>query len=443
MKLLLSLFILFISLGASAQQVWTMNNCMKYAIKHGFTSQRAVRNVRDAQQDYTAAIGSHLPQLSASVGLNTSFGRGLDPGTNTYVNTSSLSNGYNANVSIPIFNAFELLNRTLSSKVALARSESELQKAEDDIAIEIMGLYIDLLYKNGLVDLTEKRVETFKTNLTQTERMCELGTKNLADVAEIASSLANEEVALINRRNEHRTAVLKLKDKMNFPIEDSLPVDTTIMLSVRSFDDAATIFNQAEQYLPQIDILKKTLKFEKYQLSIAKSGYYPSIYASGSVGTSYFTMLSGTDDNNKADNFGKQFRDNIGEGVSVSMSIPIFRGLATRTAVHKAKNRYEQAQSDFSEKMRTLRIEIEQAVMDLEAAEESINGSEKAVKASALAYRAAQRKYEQGLCNVVDLYTSYNKLLQAEVDLLTSRLKHEIKSREVAYYSGEALVKPE
>lgn len=439
MKKLLSLFFIFIAFTASAQKVWNLSQCMDYAVKMSYNSQRAERNVQTARQNYTAAIGNHLPSLGASIGAGSNFGRGIDPATNTYISTTTFSNSYGVNVSIPIFNAFELLNNTLKAKLSVARAQSELQKAEDDIALQVMSLYIDVLYTQGLVELTEKRVQTFSTDLLRSERMSELGTNSAADVAQFAASLASEEVALINRTNDYQTSLLKLKDAMNFPVIDTLLIDANITKSEREFESAAEIFDAADQYLPQVDILRKTLREQKYQLAIAKSSYYPSISLSGGVSTNYYTMLSGTD--NKTPNFGNQFKDNIGESVSVGMSIPIFRGLSVRTSVQRAKINYSQAQSDHDEKMRALRIEIEQAVMDLRSTQAGVKGADKAVQSTLLAYRAMQRKYDQGMVSVIDLQTSYNSLLMAQVELLSAQLRYEIKSRQVAYFSGEPLIK--
>ncbi|MEG2755609.1 MAG: TolC family protein [Mucinivorans sp.] len=93
--------------------------------------------------------------------------------------------------------------------------------------------------------------------------------------------------------------------------------------------------------------------------------------------------------------------------------------------------------------MRTLSIEIERAVMDLESASATVEGATKSADAATLAYRAAKGKYEQGMLGVIELQTSYNQLLLSQVELLTARLKFEVKNREVAYYNGEPLINTE
>lgn len=428
--------------GAVGQtKSYTLEDCMRYAIEQSFMTNRASRNLLVARQNYTASIGNHLPSINASVGASSNFGRGIDPATNTYINTTTFSNSYGANVSLPIFRAFSLLNNTLANKVARARAVSEYQKAMDDVAFDVMGLFIDVLYNKGLVDLTERRVENFTTDLYRAQRMSELGTSSASDVAQFAATLAAEELSLVTRSNTYDQSLLSLKEKMNFPLDDTLTIATDIIDPVLDvqFKSAASIFEAAAGYLPEIDILSKTLRIEKYNLKIARSRYYPSISAGASVSTNFFTNL--TSASSRSNSFGTQFRDNIGEGVSVSMSIPIFDGLSTRTSVAKARLAYEQAESDYNEKMRALRIEIERAVMDLETCQSQVAGAEKSVRASRLALRAAERKYAEGMIDVIALNTTSNQMMMAEVELLSARLKYEIKNRQVSYYTGVDLVK--
>lgn len=417
-----------------------MQDCMRYAVENSYAVMRASNRLLAARQDYTAAIGDHLPSLSASVGAGGNFGRGIDPATNTYVNTATFNNGYSASASMPVFRAFALLNSTLNAKVIKARSVSELEKAKDDVALRVMTLYIEVLYNQGLVELTEHRVESFEIDLHRAERMSELGTKSMADVAQFAATLAAEELALVTRSNQYDQSMLSLKQEMNFSLDSTLRV-VRQPLGVSHDEDlrsAADIFRAATTYLPAIDVLRKTLRSSEYSLKIARSAYYPSISASGGVSTNFFTNLNGGA--SVASPFGSQFRDNMGEYVSVNLSIPIFNGLWTRTSVQKAKIAHKQAQKDFDENMRELRAEIERAVMDLETAAAQIEGGEKSVRASELALRAAERKYAEGMIDVIELNAASNQLMNARVELLAARLRHQAKSRQVAYYQGEALI---
>lgn len=428
-------------LGVGAQERWSVDRCMAYAVEHGFLVGRAEHSRATARQEYTAAIGRHLPHLSASVGASANFGRGIDPATNTYVNTTTFNNGYGVALSLPIFDGLNLLNNTLRAKVDAARATSEVQKVRDDLALEVMSLYTNVLYTYGLVELTTKRVATFSRELNRVRRQSELGIKSAAEVAQLAATLAKEELSLITRGNDYDRAVLALKEQMNFPLADSLVVDTATPLSVveDSLPSAEVLFAEAGQYLPAMVVLEQTIQAQRYALQSAKSAYYPSLSASAGLSTNYFTALGAL--SSSARPFGTQLEGNMGQYASLSLSIPIFNGMSARTSIAKAKITYRQAQSDYTEQMRALDTEIRGAVMDLEAARAQVVGSERAVTAATLALKAAQGKWEQGVIDAVELLTVTNQLLEAQVEQLLANLRYGAFRRQVDYYAGLSIIR--
>ena len=437
-RLIWSLF--FLSLGASAAEPWSVDRCMAYAVEHGFVVGRAENERATARQNYTAAIGRHLPSLSASVGASANFGRGIDPATNTYINTTTFNNSYGVGLSLPVFEGLNLLNNTLRTKVDAVRAATEVEKVRDGLALEVMALYTDVLYTQGLKELTAKRVEAFGRELIRMRRQSELGIKSAADVAQLAATLAKEELSLTTRSNDHRRAVLKLKEKMNFPLSDTLTVEQTEFMAIDdTIPSAERLFAEAAGRMPAIEVLEQTLKVQKYTLRAAKSAYYPTLNASAGVSTNFFAALSGTSAATKP--FGTQLEGNMGQYAQLSLSVPIFRGMSARTSIARAKIAYRQAESDYTENMRALDTEIRGAVMDLDAALDQIEGSARAVAAAELALRAAQGKWEQGVVDIVELLTVTNQLLEAQVEQLLARLRYGSYRRQVDYYAGIPIVR--
>lgn len=426
--------------SASGQQPWDVDSCMAYAVEHGFVVNRAQNERATARQNYTAAIGQHLPRISASVGASANFGRGVDPATNTYVNTTTFNNGYSVGLSLPIFDGLSLLNNTLRNKIDAVRATTEVQKVRDDLALAVMGLYTDVLYTYGLQELTAERVKAFTRELSRVRRQSELGVKSAADVAQLAATLAKEELALITRRNAYDRAVLSLKEKMNFPLADTLILDTEMPLAsiVDTLPSAEVLFARAGEHLPAILVLEQTIRVQKHTLLAAKSAYYPSLSASAGLSTNYFTALGLTQSGSKP--FGTQLDGNMGQYASLSLSIPIFNGMQARTSIAKAKIAYRQAQSDYIEQMRVVDTEIRGAVMDLSAARAQVVGSGRAVAAADLALRAAQGKWQQGTIDVVELLTVTNQLLEAQVEQLLAGLRYGAFRRQVDYYAGQPII---
>ena len=79
------------SLSATAQEAWDIDRCMAYAVKHNRTVKQRTLEADNYRLDKIEAIGQFLPGVSGSVSAQYSYGRSVDPGTNTYISQSALS----------------------------------------------------------------------------------------------------------------------------------------------------------------------------------------------------------------------------------------------------------------------------------------------------------------------------------------------------------------
>lgn len=424
--------------AAAQQRVWNLTDCMIYAVENNYNVRRSAIDQLDNRHNYTNAWTSHLPSLSGSVNASTNFGRGIDPKTNTYINTTNFNNGYGGNASITVFNGFALWNTTRYNKIAMLKGVESQQKAADDAALSTMLAYIEVVYNNGLVDLSTNKIEESRQTLLLATRQGELGIKSLADVAQVQADLAKEEYTLIVRQNDLTNSVLKLKNSMNYPINDSLPIEYSLPEVTLTVDDqsASELFEQAKLRLPQAKIEDLTLQGFKLKYSIAKGSMLPSISAGGGISTSYFKQLAGNNENDDITKFTDQFRDNVGKSLSVQLNIPIFDGLYRRTNMKIAKNSVSRAKENFSEAMRNLQSEIEKTLGDCRSAERQWIQAKRSVEATDLAYRANLRKYKEGLLGIIELQTSSNSLMQARIEMLNSQLTYTALCRQVNFYNG-------
>lgn len=426
------------SIGWSQTKEWSLHDCMLYATKNNFEVKRADINYRNAKLNHTGRILNQLPSLSGGINAGSNFGRGIDPETNTYINTATFSNGASINTSISVFNGLYKVNETRSAKIAKLRGIEQIRKTEDDVALRTMMAYIDVIYNKSLVDITKKKIENSQLNLHKTQRMEDLGTKTGADVAQIESELASEELMLISNQNKLELSLIQLKDLMNYPLDSILEIDSEIPIVELIDKNQSTneIYAEAIKLLPQSIISKHDLEVSRLALQTAKWSLLPNLNMGAGVGTSYYTNL--TNPTNGAKAYGEQLRDNIGESISVSMGIPIFNGLGARFNKYRAKNNFTQAQNDYSESQRQIQSEISQAVMECQSAEKQLAQAEKGVKAQQLAHQINQHKYDKGVreISIIELQLSANRLFSSQIELVYARLKYAALCRQVNYYKG-------
>lgn len=445
-KILTSLLAFALVWGATAQEtVWTLNECMQYAVKNSPKVKKQIYTNRNNKYDYQAAVASLFPSVGGSVGLSTSFGRSIDPGTNTYSTTSNLSNTYELSGSLPLFNAGVLINNIKVAKINRLYGVERQQQIEDELALSTMEAFANVVYYHRTVTLAREKLEESSRNLYKTTRMEELGLKGKADVAQIAAQVAADDYDLIHQRNLYEQAVLTLKENMNYPVEQGLAIDTLVeeMSYLPPSENVSDIYKAALETNPIARQADFNLKASKLNHKIARGKLFPSISMNGGINTNYYDVLSGGKQGGEKPNypsFNSQFKNNRGEWVGFSLSIPIFNGLSRRTNVNKARNNVRIAREDQIEANRQLQNAIEQAVQDRDGLAKEAIQMQKQVEANEEAYKVTLKKYEKGLLSALELQTSANNLSLSRANQVQVQLTYLIKCRLVEYYKGFPLI---
>ena len=162
----------------------TLDECMAYAVEHSPVVRQQDYTNRNYRQDYIESVAALVPSVSGSVSATTSFGRSVDPETNTYTDVSNLSNNYGVSGQMPVFAGFTGINTIRAAKVMRLMGVEELQRVKDEVALNTMQAYFDVVYYTESVRLAREQLETSTGNLAKSRKLLELGLKSAADVAE-------------------------------------------------------------------------------------------------------------------------------------------------------------------------------------------------------------------------------------------------------------------
>lgn len=417
----------------------TLDECMRYAVEHSPAVRRQDYTNRSYRQDYIESVAALVPSVSGTVGASTSFGRSVDPETNTYTDVSNFDNSYSLSGQMPVFAGLTRINTLRAARVMRSQGVEELQLARDEIALKTMEAYFDVVYYTESVRLAREQLETSTAELAKSRKLFELGLKSAADVAEVESQCASDDYLVTQQENNLALAEIALSEAMNYPADRLLrivtdpPVETPA--GVAPFDE---VLDYALENNPKAVAARHDVRHSRLQFSIAKGNLYPSLYVGGGYSTNFFMSL---DDRSLYASFPDQFRDNRGYYVSAQLSIPIFGGLSRRTSVNRARNSWRIAEQNRIETLRTLQSEVAQAYQQmLGYGKEFVQASKKS-DAAQLAYEAVSGKYERGMVSALDLQTAADRLLEARSERLRARLQYIVKVRLVAYYNGEPLIR--
>ena len=417
----------------------TLDACMRYAVEHSPAVRRQDYANRNYRQDYIASVAALVPSVNGAVSASTSFGRSVDPETNTYTDVSNFDNSYSASGQMPLFAGLTGINTVRAAKVMRLQGVEELQLARDEVALRTMEAYFDVVYYTGSVRLAREQLETSAAELAKSRKLLELGLKSAADVAEQEAQCASDDYLVTQQENNLALAEIALSEAMNYPADRPLVIDTDIAVGTPAgavpFDDvlAYALDNHPKALAAGYDVRHSRLQF-----SVAKGNLYPSISVGGGYSTNFFMNL---DDRTQYAAFPAQFRDNRGYYFSAQLSIPIFGGLSRRTSLNRARNNWRIAELRRVETLRALQSEIAQAYQQmLGYGKEFVQASKKS-DAAQLAYDAVAGKYERGMVSALDLQTAADKLLQARSERLRARLQYIVRVRLVEYYNGEPLIR--
>lgn len=420
--------------GAAPAKKWTLQECIDYGVERSFEMARQKLVNRRENMNLRDAYLGILPEVDAGSGLNYAFGRTIDPNTNTYSTERSMSNSYSVGASIGLFSGFASVNNIRYNRVSKLKGLEESEKLANDIAVRIMQAFYDLAYAEGLIVISEEQVENAKLQLKRMLRQHELGIKPKSDLFDIQAQLAESEYNLISNQNTRETNLINLKQLMNYADDQELMIAANSLTeSLPVFSDVKTeeLFLKAREDLPQILAAEHDMRAAKLNFYIKKGQLLPSISMNGGISTRY--------NDNAADVFHTQFKDNTGKSFGFSINIPIFYGLTRQSSVSKAKYDYQTAQIRYNEMEQSVYKEVRLAVQDLKAATQEFNMALRKEDFSSQSYNANQKKYEQGLLTIIDLNTSDNNLLKAKHDVLKARLTYGIKKRMIDFYTGTPL----
>lgn len=437
-KLFPLIFILAANANIHADEPWSVERCMQYAADNSHTVRQQRFALDDSRATKTQAIGEFLPNIYGSVSGQMNFGRAIDPETNTYTNVSTLYNGYGLQASLTIFDGLQRYNELRMAKANVAMGRSSMQAEKDDVALKVYKAYMELVYCLGAIDQTMKKRDESRALLHQTEVMAEVGQKSEADVAQMRATLAADEYELTHMQTQTTKAQLALKQLMNYP------VDSTLTVAQPNLDDEPTITESTEQISayaaitnPRIIKAQQGVDAARYNLRATRGALLPSISLSGGVSTSFYRNM----DKGEYVPFSQQFKNNTGEFVVLSLSVPIFNRLSTASNIRRRKIALNKARENLEYEQSELRRIIVEAAKDVENSSIEVMKMQEQVEADSIATHLTTRKYEEGLASPIDVKTASVTLLQSRVKLLQSRLTMAYNRRLLAYYRGERLWK--
>ena len=419
----------------AANAPWTLDDCIGFAQRNNIDVQRRTLQVEKSDVDLSTAKYSRLPDLNASVGADASFGRVLSS-DNTYKEKNQTSGSLNVSASMPLFQGMRINRQIKAGKLNLAAAVQDLEKAREDVSINIMTLYLDVLYNKELVGVAERQLALSTQQAARSRALAAAGKQPESAVYESDALEAKDRLTLTQARNDLRLALLDLSQALNresaagFDIVEPA-LDSMTLASLHRLGSVEDVYAYAAENRPHIRAERLRLEGSEHSVAVARADLYPSLSLSGGYGTGIYSA--------DKDKFWAQMRHNSREYVGVSLDIPIFNRRAARNNISKAQIAVRSQQLAVTEAERDLRKQIEQAWYNADAAYAKYHSAEAASASAKVAFAYEEQKAEAGRSTIFDFNDAKTRMEKAESEAVQAKYEFVFRSKVLDFYRGKPL----
>ncbi len=419
----------------SQQKVWSLEDCIKYAIENNIQIKQQVIQTEVQKNSLDLAKLKLLPTLNGQASHDYSFGRALDQNTYQFFNQTLQSDYFYLGGATPVFNGLQNYNSIQKNKYMVLSGQQDLQNISDNVALNVALVYLQVLLNKELVAANENQLNITLQQIEKTRKLVDAGSVAKGNLLQIEAQAAQEELSLINMKNQLETSyltltqLLELKTPAGFEVVvPEINVDPNSIIT-GNIDEIYTI---AEKSRPEIRSSELMLTASEYDLKIAKGSRSPRISLNYSLNTRY-TYLSNQPG---IQSFNDQLKNNKNSGIGLSMNIPILNGWQVNKNISNSKLNVENSQYTLEGTKKQLYKNIQQAYTDAVAALKKFNVSIKAVASTEESFRYTEQKFNVGLVTPVDYNAAKTQLLKAQSDLAQSKYEFIFKTKVLDFYKG-------
>lgn len=443
----LKAFMLSLPLGmaaipsAHAQQAWTLQQCIDYAMEHSITLQQ--NRITSMQNDLTVlqSKAALFPSLSFSTNQNASWRPysqstiNLTNGTMTTTQSTVNYNGsYGLNASMTVWNGGRNTKAIRQNEYTAEMSELNTEKTANTLQEQIAQLYVQILYQTEAVRVNQEILKAAEMQRDRAQEMVNVGSLAKVDLMQLQAQTSQDEYNVINAKSQLENYKLQLKQLLEldaateFNIVTSEATDQQVLALIPTKED---VFGIALAQRPEIQSSKLNVESSDLAVKVAKAGYLPQVNVNASMGTSNASGM------HKA--FGEQVKTNLSNSIGMSISVPIFDQRQNRTNVQKAKLTYLNSQLQLQDAQKTLYSTIESYWLNATTSQQQYVYAKANVESMQASYDLVTEQFRLGLKNIVELTTGKTNLMQAEQQLLQSKYNTLYNLAMLRFYQGERI----
>jgi outer membrane protein len=469
-RILLPVLFVFIFFAGKSQKVWTLEDCVNYALDNNLDIKKQILSVESQKASLLANYLNMLPNLNANATNVWNWGQTIDMYTNSFATTTVRSNNFYLSSDVTIFGGLQKFNTIKQNQINLLSTKYDLDVIKDNISLAVAGYYLDILLNMELLNVAREQLKTTQEQANRIQKMVEAGSSAKGDLLNIQAQASSEELIVVDCENRLNISLLSLQQLIDLPVSRDFTVEKPNLKEVKAPAELITpeiIFEKALTVRPEIKSSELRVNSAQKGLAIARGSLSPVLSAGGSWGTGYSGASMEVDPDNpgktvmepvgitqsshdtvlapytmsnyRVKSFSDQWNANDNKSLGFYLYIPIFNGWSVRNRISQAKIARSQAELDLEKQKRDLRKTIEQSYADASSSLKKYNTSLQKVSAQEESFNYTDQKFNVGMVTAYDYNNSKKDLIKAQSELLQAKYDFIFKTTILDFYMGNPI----
>lgn len=420
------------SCGVRAQEAWTLQECVDYALENNLTVKNTRLQIDQAELDVTSAKDAFLPSLSANASEGFNFGRGLTA-DNTYADRNTSNFQWGINLSLPLFQGLADVRQLKVAKSSMRQYLLEFEAAKDDLTLNVISQYLQVLYNKEVAHSAKSQLAYSTYEVERQQALVDAGKVAEAYLYDAEAQQAQDRLQVITAENETRVALVNLANLLQLPSVEGFDV-APLEEESPEIPGPDVVYSRALEHNHAILSARQGILTAQDKVSQARSGYMPRLSFDASVGSTYYTVAGYGNDP-----FGTQMRNNFSTYLGFRLSIPIFDAFSTRNNVNRARLQETGARLELDRRESDLYKTIQLAYTQAAGARDRYVTAGHTLEKTRLSFEATREKYDLGRATPTEFEQAKNNLFRVEISRISSRYEYLLRHRILRFYETNRL----
>ncbi len=463
---------------AQTNEKWDLRRCVEYALTNNVSVRQADIQARLSAIALKQSKLQQIPSLNFSGNHGFSFGRSLDYSTNVYTDNNVMYQQMGLNAQVNLFNWNSQRNAIRSNDYNYQADEAAIDKAKNDIALNVARQYLLVLLDMEQAEVTGIQLKQSQAQYQNTRKQVDAGALPELNAAELEAQVARDSANLISALTQVEVDKLTLKALINLPADavfelevpavEQIPVDNILEIS------PATVYSMAKKSQPQIKVNNLRLLASQKSYASARGRQYPAISLFGQLGTAFnssfkainqvnlgdqptpayvvngadklyvYSPQAGVVTSKKSfgqlwDGYGAQMKNNFGQGIGIGLSIPIFNGWSARADIERAKWDIKNKELAIEQDTLKLKQDVYTAYNQALGSFHTFSARQKEVAIAERSFDLASKRYDIGVMQTIEWLTNQTNLYNARINALIAQYDYVFKMKVLEFYKGQGI----